>query len=113
MPYTLRLRGVIVGRSDLEDADPSRDRARGIARGRFRPSIGYDLVQPIFQLYAEAVPTPGGAVADDAKLERFTRARDALGLELVDATGRAAGTRSILVLDYGDGAPALVVEWGT
>lgn len=108
MPYTLRLRGVIVGRSDLEGADAAGE----IARGRFRPAIGYDLVQPIFALYAAAVPSPGGAVADAVMLERFTRARDALGLELVDGAGRAVATRSILVLDYGDGAPELVVAWG-
>lgn len=94
--HTLKLKGIAVGYSDLEEIDPS----LGRARGRFRPGVGYDLVQPVFQLFAEAIPTPGGKVADAEKLHRYYRSRDALGLSLEDDAGRAIRTSSIHIADY-------------
>lgn len=94
--HTVRLRNIVVGWSDLERAD----RAEGRARGVFRPGVGYDLVQPVFQLYAEAVPAAGAAVADAEKLERYYRARDALGLSLEDADGNEVRTSAIHIADY-------------
>jgi len=94
--HTVRLKGVVVGWSDLEVAEP----ALGRARGRFRPGIGYDLVQPVFQLYAEAVPTPGAEAADQDKLERYYRSRDLLGLSLEDDSGRSILTSAIHIADY-------------
>src|SRR5688572_8546954 len=41
MSYTLTMAGVIVGRSELE----MRDAAARIARGAFRPGLGYELAQ--------------------------------------------------------------------
>lgn len=96
--HTIKLHGVAVGYSDLEDADPS----LGRARGRFRPGVGYDLVQPIFRLYAEAVPSPGADVVDQEKLERYHRSRDALGLSLEDDAGRLIRTSAIHITDYSD-----------
>ena len=96
--HTVRLKDIVVGWSDLENADP----ALGRARGRFRPGVGYDLVQPVFQLYAEAVPTPGGDALDPDKLDRYHRSRDALGLSLEDAAGRAIPTSAIHIEDYSD-----------
>lgn len=96
--HTVKLHGVAVGYSDLEDIDP----ALGRARGRFRPGIGYDLVQPVFQLFAQAVPSPGGAVVDAEKLERYHQSRDALGLSLEDDAGRPIRTSAIHIVDYGD-----------
>lgn len=96
MRHTVRLHGVVVGYSDLEDVDPS----LGRARGRFRPGTGYELVQPVFQLYAEAVPSPGAEVADTEKLDRYQRSRDALGLSLEDDNGRAILTSAIHISDY-------------
>ena len=94
----MRLHGVVVGYSDLEDLEPS----LGRARGRFRPGVGYDLVQPVFQLFAEAVPAPGAQVTDEAKLDRYHRARDALGLSLEDDTGRSIRTSAIHISDYSE-----------
>ena len=96
MRHTLRLSGVIVGHSELEHAEPE----LGRARGAFRPGLGYDLVQPIFRLFAEAVPPAGDVERDQAKLDRYYKARDALPLELQDATGRVIATTTIHIADY-------------
>lgn len=90
------LKDITIGYSDLEDVDP----ALGRARGRFRPGVGYDLVQPVFRLFTEAVPSPGAEVVDAEKLERYYRSRDALGLSLRDDTGRAIATSAIHISDY-------------
>lgn len=96
MRHTLRLNGIVVGWSDLEDLDP----IAGRARGHFRPGIGYELVQPIFQMYAEAV-TPTGTVRDQEKLDRYHRSRDQLPLELIeDATGRPLEISAVHIADY-------------
>jgi hypothetical protein len=100
MRHTLKLHGVVVGWSDLERIEPD----VGRARGRFRPGVGYELVQPIFRLFAEAVPRSENAERDEAKLERYYKSRDALALELVDATGQPIPTSAIHIADYrGDG----------
>jgi hypothetical protein len=94
----VKLHGIAVGYSDLEDVEP----ALGRARGRFRPGIGYDLVQPVFRLFTEAVPAPGAAVADEEKLERYHKSRDALDLLLEDDAGRAIRTTAIHISDYSE-----------
>lgn len=94
--HTIKLHGIVVGYSELEDVDP----ALGVARGRFRPGVGYDLVQPIFRLYTEAVPDAGGAVADEDKLARYHRSRDALSMVLEDDAGRVVTTSAIHISDY-------------
>ena len=96
--HTVLLHGIAIGYSELEDIDP----ALGRARGAFRPGVGYDLVQPVFRLYAEAVPSPGADVADAEKLERYQRSRDALGLSLQDDAGRTVRTSAIHISDYSD-----------
>ena len=96
--HTIKLHGVAVGYSDLEEADPS----LGRARGRFRPGVGYDLVQPIFRLFAEAVPAPGAEVEDQEKLDRYHRSRDALGLSLEDDSGQLIRTSAIHITDYSE-----------
>jgi hypothetical protein len=96
--HTVRLKDIVVGWSDLEVVEP----ALGRARGRFRPGIGYDLVQPVFQLFTQAVPTPGGEPKDPEKLDRYHRSRDALGLSLVDEAGRAIATSAIHIADYSE-----------
>ncbi len=85
MTYTVRLHGVAVGRSTLERLDPE----HGFARGAFQPASGYQLVQDVFSLYAEAVPETPGGVVDAEKLARYYKARDALRLALLDAKERA------------------------
>ena len=94
--HTVKLHGVIVGHSDLEQRDVSARRAWG----RFRPGLGYELVEPVFRLFVQAVPLPGGEPMDEALLERYHAARDRLGLELVDATGRTIETAGIHISDY-------------
>jgi hypothetical protein len=98
MRHTVRLHGVVIGYSELEDVEPS----LGRARGRFRPGTGYELVQPVFQLYTEAVPAPGADVRDADKLERYHRSRDALGLALEDESGQTIRTSAIHISDYSE-----------
>ncbi|HKO14660.1 MAG TPA: hypothetical protein VJU87_00375 [Gemmatimonadaceae bacterium] len=92
--HTVKLHGVVVGWSDLEHADPD----LGRAHGRFRPGLGYPLVEPVFRLFAEAVPREGAR--DEQKLARYHRSRDALALELFDAAGRRIPTSAIHIADY-------------
>jgi hypothetical protein len=96
MRHTLKLHGVVVGWSDLERIEPE----LGRARGRFRPGVGYELVQPVFRLFAEAVPRTENGARDEAKLARYYRSRDALQLELVDAAGNVIPTSAIHIADY-------------
>ncbi len=108
MRHTLRLHGIVVGWSDLEVVEPQ----LGRARGRFRPGIGYDLVQPVFRLFTEAVPRDEAGTRDREKLERYYKARDALQLELQDDTGHPIATDTIHIVDYSadrDGAIELDV----
>ena len=95
MKHTVRLKGVIVGHSDLEHIEPG----TGRAWGPFRPGLGYDLVQPVFRLFARAVPHDGSP-RDDAMLERYHDARDKLELLLEDQTGKRIGTSTIHIADY-------------
>ena len=90
------LKGIAIGYSDLEDVDP----ALGRARGQFRPGVGYDLVQPVFKLYTDAVPAPNGEVSDASMLARYHKSRDALELTLEDDAGRPVKTTAIHIADY-------------
>ena len=94
--HTVRLKDIVVGWSDLEVAEPN----LGRARGRFRPGLGYELVQPVFQLYAQAVPTAGADAADQDLLDRYHRSRDLLDLSLSDDAGQAIRTSAIHIADY-------------
>ncbi|MCH7474828.1 MAG: hypothetical protein IIA27_09155 [Gemmatimonadetes bacterium] len=78
MTYTIQLQGITIGHTELEHPDAT----KGVARGSFHPATDYQLVQDVFRLYAEAVPERPGKVTDPKKLERYYRARDALGLAL-------------------------------
>jgi hypothetical protein len=89
------MHGVIVGHSELEQIDPELRRAWGA----FRPGLGYELVQPVFRLYAQAVPHDGSPL-DQVKLDRYHAARDALQLQLQDANGRVIRTSVIHIADY-------------
>jgi hypothetical protein len=95
MNHTVRLHGVIVGHSELEHADVG----LGRAWGAFRPGLGYDLVQPVFRLFAQAVPRDGTA-KDDAMLARRHRSRNALALEVQDADGNPIRTSAVHIADY-------------
>jgi hypothetical protein len=95
MKHTVRLHGVIVGHSELEHADVG----LGRAWGAFRPGLGYELVQPVFRLFAQAAPRDTDARVTEM-LELYFNARDALGLELQDASGRRIGASAIHIADY-------------
>ena len=95
MKHTVRLKGVIVGHSDLEHVEPD----VGRAWGPFRPGLGYELVQPVFRLFARAVPRDGSP-RDDAILARYHDARDKLDLELEDMSGKRIPTSTIHIADY-------------
>ena len=95
MKHTVRLKGVIVGHSELEHVEPG----IGRAWGAFRPGLGYELVQPVFRLFARAVPHDGSA-RDDAMLAKYHDARDALDLRLEDARGKPIGASAIHIADY-------------
>ena len=108
MRHTVKLQNVIIGWSDLEQRDESLHRAWGW----FRPGVGYELVEPVFRLFTEAVPLPGGEPMDEDKLERYHAARDKLGLVLEDASGRRIVTSAIHISDYTErnGKDALELE---
>jgi hypothetical protein len=97
MRHTVRLHGVIVGHSDLEFMDPT----LGRAWGEFRPGLGYELVQPVFQLFVQAVPRDKSK-KDKALLDRYHESRDALNLELTDDKGRVIKTSAIHIADYSE-----------
>ena len=86
--FTVRMRGVTVGWSSLEHLDEG----MSLAHGAFRPGDGYDLVEPVFRLFAEAVGDPPREPADDAKLARYHAARDRLGLTLHAPNGSVVPT---------------------
>ena len=80
MSFTLKLHGVIIGRSDLEE----RDSEARTASGPFRKGAGYDLVEPIFDLRRAG-----------ADAERYRKARDTLALTLYDDAGVLLDTSAI------------------
>jgi hypothetical protein len=102
MSFTLSMSKVIVGRSELEHRDP----ARRFAVGAFRPGLGYELAQPVFELY-------DAASGDAAALARYRQARDALRLTLASASGAPVAVRELRVRRAEPGASgtaSLVLE---
>lgn len=90
MTYTLRLKDITIGWCDLEARDPS----TRIARGDFRPGLGYELVEPIFVL------RPTDAIGPDAleQESRYRRARDTLDLSLHASDGAEVDTARIDIM---------------
>ena len=96
MRHTLKLNGIIIGHSQLEEIDAENRRVWG----EFHPGMGYELVQPIFLLFSEATPMPGGEPRDQIKLAQYLEARDKLPFDLVDDRGRRIDTSAIHIADY-------------
>ena len=94
-----------MGHSELENIEPGVGRASGV----FRPGLGYELVQPVFQLFADAVPLDGSP-KNEAMLARYYKARDALNLQLVDAAGRPISATAVHIADYSDLDKARPIE---
>jgi hypothetical protein len=107
MRHTIRLQSVVVGYSELENIESE----LGRAWGAFRPALGYELVQPVFRLFAQAVPRDGSSKNSEL-LERYYAARDALHLRLEDPDGRLIRTSAIHIADYTveEGSAALEVD---
>jgi hypothetical protein len=100
MSFTLSMSGVIVGRSELE----TRDSARRVASGAFRPGLGYDLAQPILALYQSAA-------GDTDALSRYRKAREALRLQLADSSGKVVAVRELHIRPgSADGSLVLEIE---
>lgn len=102
MSFTLRMSGVIVGRSELEH----RDALRRVASGAFRTGLGYELAEPIFVLY-------DGAGNDAEALARYRKAREALRLQLTGSAGNVVSVRDLHIRrdpSAKAGQPALVLE---
>jgi hypothetical protein len=96
MSYTLKMSGVIVGRSELETRDDLGHRASGA----FRAGLGYELAQPVFDLYV-------GADGSAEGLTKYQKARDALRLELTSSSGAPVRFRELHIRREGD---SLVLE---
>jgi hypothetical protein len=95
--YELRLNGAILGTSQLEHLDAQ----SGMVRGRFEPTPDYALVQPVFQLRT-AARRPGGQPPDPTLLDRYTRARDRLPLEVWEVDGSRLMTTAIDIEESGE-----------
>lgn len=104
MIVELRLGGVTLGRARLDPPDPR----TGTRSGPLSPTDAYDLICPIFRLFAdaEAVEPPAARVV---ALERATRARAALTLHLLAEDGRPLASEVIHVHDR-PAARELVLE---
>lgn len=102
MSYTLRLKEIVIGWSDLEQ----RDVTTRVARGNFRPGLGYELVEPIFVLRPVDPSTPD-ALEHEA---RYRRARNTLALSLHAADGAEIDTARIDIMRDDDSSTELALE---
>lgn len=100
--FTLRLRDIVIGWSDLE----RRDHSSRVARGSFRPGLGWELVEPIFVLR----PTDPSAPDAAEREHRYRRARDTLALSLHTADGTMLDTARIDVMRDEGSITELVLE---
>ena len=94
MRYTLKMQGMIVGRSRLE----RRDEAERRASGDFQAGGAWELVEPVFDLASAAAEA--GRDSDRARdlAERFRLASEKLRFELEAPDGTTMTVREVLVL---------------
>ena len=84
MKFSVLLDGVVIGHSNLDKSDLG----MGVVFGAFSPTQEYQLVQPIFQLFA------------DGKHKEYYKERDALNLKLRTDTGDFVAVSCIHIADY-------------
>ena len=96
MRYAIQCQGMLLGHSELLE----RDESMGMACGAFSPAPDYVRVQAVFRLFAEANAETAAEATDEEKLARYYAARDALGLQLAEPTGRVIPTGVIHIADY-------------
>ena len=96
MRYIIQCAGMVLGHSELTE----RDESMGVALGAFYPAPDYARGQAVFRLFAEASPETSAQGTDEEKLARYYVARDALGLQLVEPSGRVVRTDTIHIADY-------------
>jgi hypothetical protein len=108
MRYVIQCAGMVLGHSELLE----RDESMGVALGAFHPAPDYSRVQAVFRLFAEATPETSAQATDEEKLARYYAARDALGLQLAEPSGRVIRTGTIHISDYSveAGPDAMEVE---
>jgi hypothetical protein len=94
----LRLHGVIVGHADLA----VHDHAIGAWRGPFRAGLGWELIEPVFDLKS-ATGLPEAA-------QRFEQARNALRFELTTADGTALAVDGLDIQTVRRGEVTVPVE---
>lgn len=97
MSHVLKLRDIIVGRCDL----PVTGGSAHVLRAPFRPGLGWELVEPIFQL---------NQAADDEQRARYRRARDTLALTLFAPDGSLVETTRIDIVADPGSPTGLVLE---
>lgn len=88
MSHVLKLRDIVVGRCDLSATGG----ASHVLRAAFRPGLGWELVEPIFQLNGA---TGDQQPADDEHRARYRSARDTLALALFAPDGSLVETTRI------------------
>ena len=93
--FTVKMRNVTIGWAALEALDAG----MGAAKGAFRPGPGYELVQPVFQLFTDGQGDGSEESVDHAMLRRYHAARDRLGLSLHGPDGALIPTEFIDIVD--------------
>lgn len=103
--YRVRCQGEVLGESRLERADPA-DRS---TRGPFFPEPAYDRFRHVFALLAR-VKASREPLESAEWMHEYCRARDSLGLELVNEHGTVEPTVVINILEPVDRSNAYVLE---
>lgn len=93
MQYQINAGERCIGYTNLENSDVG----MGVYGGRFVPTKAYPEVQPVFQLYTQAMAVQP---ADETLLTKFFIDRDALSFTLWSTDGLLIRTTWILIVDF-------------
>ncbi|MEO6445883.1 MAG: hypothetical protein ABIZ91_03985 [Gemmatimonadaceae bacterium] len=100
MSFIVKLRDVLVGRSDLRHRTPDSADARGV----FRPGLGWELVEPVFDMR-----TSDGTSGAEGNL-RYRSALETLSLALHAPGGAVVGTSRIEIVRDSASPSGLVLD---